>query len=796
MAPALRLSIRPKQPQRVFCPFSFHFHSQSVGDTHLVSRFENNHEDQAIRKAFDKPWIDAGSSFSSPASVGMFGYSQLQESEDLMRIAQRTVRKCGLIVNRICRSFSPHRSPGPHDPVRNDTKLAFLKCVGMFDRLSDGLCRVIDLAELIRNLHPDPKWIDAANRCHGLLCRYMNTLNTHRDLYNALDSVLNQLPTAHQDPDLFAARAVALQFLRDFHRHGIHLPSSSLKRLVELSDRMLLLGRAFFAGSTEAQHPTHVTKPEARMMGLMFTQSLDFDSRGIAYIDPSEWEAHILLRQHPEESVRRRVWMAQNKSTDEQVSVLEALLKTRNEFARLTGKSNWGQVALEDKMARSPENVMTFLSRLATETRPLALKELSQIQEIKQTHSKDTSSQISPWDRDYYANLLNFRSQTPSSSNLAPYFSVGTCLQGLSRLFSLIYGISFRVESHHAKEVWHESVIKIGVIDEKEGRIGTIYCDLFDRENKSRGAAHYTVLCSRRTDVDDDSSDFQFLPSQAEPLIDDIYPSLSDCELLQVPITKRKGREGTYQRPIVVFSCSFDPPNPASGQPGLLAWSDVETLFHEMGHAMHSMIGQTDYHNVSGTRCPTDLVELPSILMEHFASCTSVLGLFARHYADDRPLDRKAFRDYLAHQTNFKGLETNAQIVMAALDQHYHSDIASLDEFDSTVEYHKIQDRFGLLASVPEASWQTKFGHLHGYGAGYYSYLFDRVIAGKVWQEIFESKALSRESGEKYKEEVLAWGGGRESWEGIGKLLKDPIVEMGGLAAIDRVGSWGLWKDS
>lgn len=381
---------------------------------------------------------------------------------------------------------------------------------------------------------------------------------------------------------------MALQFLRDFRRHGIHLTDDARQRLVDLSDRMLVLGRAFFAGTTHASDFLSLTRSEASVLGAHFAQHLHFDSGGKALVDPMDWQGFTLLRQHPHEAVRRRVWIAQNQGNEDQIDLLDTLLRTRHEFARLTDKANWAEVALEDKMAGTPENVMTFLGQLSTKTRPGALAELSVLQRAKQQHlSASALPAVFPWDRDYYANILSRTERSATSATLAPYFSVGTCIQGLSRLFTQIYGISFLVESHSPQEVWHESVVKIAVMDDSEGRIGTIYCDLFDRDGKPSGAAHYTVLCSRRTDLDDEQVDFEFMGSEGQVLIDDVRLSRQDCELLDVPVSARRNRTGTYQKPMVVFSCSFEAPEQKTGLPSLLSWSDVETLFHEMGHAMH-----------------------------------------------------------------------------------------------------------------------------------------------------------------------------------------------------------------
>lgn len=756
---------------------------------------EHAEHDQNLQSIFDSLILKSQFTTNNLKSTGILNYPQLKTPNDLVLTAEKTIRRCALIVNRICSSFSPYRQD--HEARKSlDPTTAFIRCVGMFDRLSDGLCRMIDLAELLRNLHPDSNWIQASDQAHDLLCRYMNTLNTHRELYSSLDNVLNQIPEKEQrNPKLFASRTVALQFLRDFRRHGIHLSSKERSKLVDLSDRMLILGRAFFSNSTHPSSLIEINKSEALLLGQRFLNQLDFDSRGISEIDPMDWHGLTLLRQHPLESVRKRVWMSQNQSSDSEIDVLETLLRTRSHFAKLTGKSNWGEVALEDKMASRPENVMNFLSQLSNKTKPNAIHEVQELQRLKQQHiSSSQLPTIYPWDRDYYANLITQAERTPSSVSVSPYFSVGRCIQGLSRLFERIYGISFRVESHQPEEVWDPSVVKIGVWDEDEGRIGTIYCDLFDRDGKTTGAAHYTVLCSRRTDLDDEQVDFEFLePNDDEVLVDDLRLSKIDCELLDVPVSQRRNRIGTYQRPVVVFSCSFNPPT--AHQPSLLNWSDVETLFHEMGHAMHSMIGQTEYHNVAGTRCPTDLVELPSILMEHFTSSPEVLRLFARHWKDDKPLSNNLHQAQLSSQSRFRAIETNSQIVMAAVDQFYHSNRISDHDFNTSKGWNLIQTEYGILPPIPNTSWQTRFGHLHGYGASYYSYLFDRAIAGKVWKELFQDDSLSRESGEKLKTELLEWGGGRDPWVSVGNLLRNDLIKTGGIEAIGLIGSWGLWNE-
>ena len=225
----------------------------------------------------------------------------------------------------------------------------------------------------------------------------------------------------------------------------------------------------------------------------------------------------------------------------------------------------------------------TFLQSLAAANRPATLAEIDVLRELKRQDGKLADlPALHPWDRDFYLtkHQAGVVAAAPRLEPLAPYFSVGTIFTGLSRLFEALYGITLVPVELRPGEVWHPSVRRLDVVDHRDegGRtIGTIYCDLFQRADKAGGAAHYTVRCSRR--VDDDDLDGDLPPGQTEWPFDPSAAGLS-CN----PVTMEGGREGRYQLPIVVLNCGFA--TPVDG-PTLLDWAEVETIFHEMGHAMH-----------------------------------------------------------------------------------------------------------------------------------------------------------------------------------------------------------------
>ena len=198
------------------------------------------------------------------------------------------------------------------------------------------------------------------------------------------------------------------------------------------------------------------------------------------------------------------------------------------------------------------------------------------------------------------------------------------------------------------------------------------------------------------------------------------------------------------------------------------------------------MIGRTEYQNVAGTRCATDFVELPSILMEHFLNSPTVLSLFdvegsssIRHIGNH-------------HNDPCHSIDTYSQILLAATDQVYHSSNVLTQLFDSTAELARLHDTQGLIPYVPGTSFQTQFGHLFGYGATYYSYLLDRAIASQVWKKLFTRDPLSRTTGEKYEHEVLQFGGGRDPWRMVSSLLDAPDLESGNVEAMREVGRWRI----
>lgn len=694
--------------------------------------------------------------------TGIFQHTQLTTPSAFTALADSTLVRAQLLTERILRA--------------PQSRSELFKVVKNLDRLSDLLCGVIDLAEFLRNAHPDPQWVQPANDGYEKLCEYMNLLNTYVGLYEVLNVVLH-------DPEVVKslspeAYQTALIFWRDFEKSAIRLPPASREKFVSLSSEILSLGHEFVNQASAPRSAALIEAVELEglkddgMSARLQRQASSTQKSLLVYA--GSHQAHMIMRSAPKESPRKKLYVAAHSSTPRQIECLERLLRARAELARLVGWDSYASMVLQDKMAKTPENVNHFLDTFLNRTAVYAQEALHALRLRKRAHLKTSSLPIiHAWDRSYYC-----PPEPPEPPVPLPPLSLGRVFMALSRLFKHLFGIWLQPSEVLPGEVWHPDVRKIEVLDEEHGVIGWIYADLFARSGKACGAAHYTVRCSRRTDDDDEAGDLD-VRSVEEGLLE----ASQRFEL--VKRHRLRGVQGEYQLPLVVLLCEFSRPSNLTG-PAVLEWHEVQTLFHEMGHAMHSMIGRTEYHNVSGTRCATDFVELPSILMEHFLSSPTVLSLFYTNGFLTNGSTGNIHRDPCHY------VDTHSSVLLSVLDQIYHSSSALSSEFDSTTVLAHLCNTRGLIPHTPGTSFQTQFGHLFGYGATYYSYLFDRAIASFIWRRIFLSNPLERELGERYKREVLCYGGGKNPWLMLSALLKMPALAGGDAAAMETVGQWGI----
>jgi len=735
------------------------------------------HDDRTLRQIFDSPnfWKDfsQSSKYGYPGrSRGLFQNRYLTEPKGFEAFANTSLWKAKRIVERVLAASSVEE---------------YKHVVRDLDRLSDLLCRVIDLSDFVRATHPDYKIQAAATRAYSVMYEYMNVLNTTK----GLDAQLN---VAMNTPEVAASwseeeRVVVQILAKDFAKSAIDLPRLQRERFVNLSQEISEVGPDF-VDNMEAAKP-QITFQSSRLKGMDPILARDFTRWGQVTLPTLGGVAMAALRTVQDEDVRKDIFLASRTASEATLDRLDSMLRKRAELAKLSKFESYGHLTLSDKMAKSPESVNKFLQALSADNSPKVKLEMAELLKAKLSNPNASSPTLQPWDKDYYTNqvLSSVRSKSRESDFISSYFSLGTVMQGLSRLFTRLYGIRFVPHESSPGETWNPDVRRLDVMSETDGHVAVLYCDLFSRPGKSPNPAHFTLRCSREIR----NHELEEAALAPNALFSSIEESVNDG------MSTSRASGVLKQLPTIALICDFSTNSNPSKPPSLLSFNEVTTLFHEMGHAIHSILGRTSLQNVSGTRCATDFAELPSVLMEHFACDPSVLSLFARHYETDQALPYEMVADRLALDKKFEGSDIENQILLSMTDQAYHSSLPLERSFNTTHIYHQIQRKYGVLPSDPPGtSWEGFFGHLFGYGSTYYSYLFDRVLAKRIWQVVFASghggMSINRESGERMKEQVLKWGGGRDPWRCVAEVLDDGRMENGDEKAMGIVGSWGIQR--
>ncbi|CAK1602415.1 unnamed protein product [Parnassius mnemosyne] len=498
-------------------------------------------------------------------------------------------------------------------------------------------------------------------------------------------------------------------FLFDFEQSGIQLEDGPRKRVVALNDLILQTGQRFMAGAAKARRvPRSVVPQNVRQF---------FSTEGESVIVSG------VYAECGEAAAREAAYRLYLAPDPHQERLLSTSLQARHELATICGFQSYADRAIKASTMENAANVRKFLDILSDNLYDRAKMDFDAMLKMKK---KETPYQdaLMCWDTPYFTHKAKTQLLNVANSDFSPYFSLGGCMEGLNMLCQELYGISLKSEEMLPGESWSPDVYKLAVVHETEGLLGHIYCDLYERPGKPHQDCHFTI--------------------QGGKLLPD----------------------GTYQNPIVVIMLSLSGGH-RSG-PALLSAGAVDNLFHEAGHALHSMLGRARHQHVAGTRCATDLAEVPSVLLECFASCPQVVRRFARHFQTREPMPEDMLQRLCASKHLFGASEMQLQVFYSALDQQYHGPDAVYG--GSTTDILKqVQKQYYGLPYVENTAWQHRFSHLVGYGAKYYSYLISRALAWSVWSQRFSLSPLCRSAGEDFRRGVLQHGGAKPPQE----LLRD-----------------------
>lgn len=395
--------------------------------------------------------------------------------------------------------------------------------------------------------------------------------------------------------------------------------------------------------------------------------------------------------------------------------IIHKIVELRSKKAKLLGFKTYADLILQERMASAPKLVYDFLYDLLHKAKPFAKKE---IQDLKNIASRDGITEMMPYDHAYYAEKLRQEKFSFSEEELKPYFPLHQVLNAAFDVAKKLYGLTF-IEREDIQK-YHSEVKVYEVINDKGKHQALLYTDFFPREGKRAGA----WMTSYK--------------GQFKTLSDNIRPHIS-------------------------IVCNFSRPN---GEiPSLLTFSEVTTLFHEFGHALHGILANTTFESLSGTNVYWDFVELPSQFMENYVFEKEFLKTFALHYQKGDMLDEEKIDKIVASANFMQGYQTLRQIGLGLLDMAYHTDELTSDQGIEDFEVEKIKET-QLYPHIKNTCISTSFSHIFqgGYAAGYYSYKWAEVLDADAFDYFKERGIFDKETASKF-ESLLSKGGTEDPME-------------------------------
>ncbi|URD98920.1 Peptidase family M3, partial [Musa troglodytarum] len=433
--------------------------------------------------------------------------------------------------------------------------------------------------------------------------------------------------------------------------------------------------------------------------------------------------------------VRKQAYIKGNSTPHANLIVLDKLIGARHELAQIMGCKSYAEFAIRPNMAASPDVAMCFLLNLSKSVRCKADEEFNIIREFKRQYLNQSGADLEAWDETYFTGMMKSSAYGLESSVLSSYFSLSGCLEGLKVLVQALFGATFYQVPMAPGESWHPDVVKLSLHHPQEGDLGFLYLDLYSRKGKYPGCAHFAVRGGRRAS------------------------------------------ETEYQLPVVALVCNFVG-SPVSSTSRLNHF-DVETLFHEFGHALHSLLSRTDYQHFSGTRVVLDIAEIPSNLFEYYAWDYRVLKTFARHETTGDAIPEKLVKAMNDSRKRFSATELQRQIFYSLIDLKLFG-AQNNDSMDTVSMVADLKQQHTSWNHVEGTHWHTRFSHLINYGAGYYSYLYARCFAATIWWDICHEDPLSPDTGTALREKFLKHGGAKDPVNLLKDFIGDGILSCNG----------------
>ncbi|ACG71667.1 Thimet oligopeptidase [Anaeromyxobacter sp. K] len=593
-----------------------------------------------------------------------------------------------------------------------------------FDAAFAALSEAASRASLARNVHPDPALRDAAEAAEREVDALSTELSLDRGLYDAL---------AGLDPSGLdaATRHLVEKSLRDFRRAGVDRDDATRARVKALREELVRVGQEF--GRNIKDDVRRLEVEPAALDGLPedWRRAHAPGPNGRVTLTTDNTDYVPFLTYARSAAAREALWrLYRLRGHPRNLEVLSRMLARRADLARLLGYPSWAAYVTEDKMIGSEGAAADFIERIAGAAEARMRRDHAQLLERKREDSPG-ADRVDPWDSAWLQERVKAERYGFDSQSVRPYFEYQRVKQGVLDVTGRIFGIAYRRAPD--APVWHPEVEAWDVIEDG-ALLGRVYLDMHPRDGKYKHYAQFTLASGQ---------------------------------------AGRRLPEG-------VLVCNF--PRPAAGAPALMEHGDVRTFFHEFGHLLHHVLGgHTRWAGQSGVATEWDFVEAPSQMLEEWVWDPEVLATFARHVETGEPIPAELVARMKAADEYGKGLMVRQQMFYAATSLELHRrDPAALD---TTALVAELQERYTPFRHVPGTYFHESFGHLDGYSAIYYTYMWSLVIAKDLLGPFREAGLLDPAPARRYRRAVLEPGGSKPAAD----LVKD---FLGRPHAFDAFAAW------
>jgi peptidyl-dipeptidase Dcp len=565
------------------------------------------------------------------------------------------------------------------------------------------------------------------------------------------DKLFQRIKTLYGKKDELGLDAESMKLLEEYYKNfeiaGANLSEEDKDKLKEYNSRLATLTTQFGKTLLAANNDGAVTFTDKDQVAGLSEEVLNSNKNE----DGEGWTIPLLnttqqplLQSMDNRDSREKLftsgWMRADGGDNDTRGIVKEIVELRAKKAALLGFNNYAEWSLQTTMAKNPETVQEFFAQLIPDAIKKAQAESDVIQNMVAAQGEDFT--IEPWDWNYYAEMVRKEKYDLDEEAVKPYFEMTKVLEdGVFYAANKLYGIKFKKRTDIP--VYHEDVMVYELFEEDGSELGLFYADFFARPSKRGGAW---------------MSNF-----------------VGQSKLLD-------------KKPVIYNVCNY--PKPSEGNPALLTFDNVITMFHEFGHALHGFFANQQYPSLSGTAVSRDFVEFPSQINESWALYPDVLKNYAKHYETGDQIPQELIDKIVASGTFNQGYSLTENLASSNLDMEWHTISAStnIDDVDAFEKEALNRTKLDAVHAVPPRYRSTYFAHIFsgGYAAGYYSYLWTEMLHHDAFNWFENNGGMTRENGQRFREMILSQGNTQDldemykAWRGSEPQI-DPLLKARGL---------------